>query len=127
MTEGINVDQSAYIFRSDPANCHSNIYKETSENNQLLHTQQKIAMAFIGSIQRFQTPNNFIATILLTVIMSCVVLSAPTTDASSNSSGTQGLIGQVFKGLEILIGLGSRMNGTILGIEDFQNVSLINH
>ena len=52
-----------------------------------------------------------------------VVISAPTTDVSSDDSGgIQDLIGQVFNGLEILVGLGSRLNGTIFDIEDFQNV-----
>lgn len=81
-------------------------------------------MGFISSKPQFQAPNNFITTILLTVMMTCAVLSAPTTDVSSNSGGTQDLIDQVFNGLEIVIGLGSHLNGTILGIGDFQDVSL---
>lgn len=79
----------------------------------------------------FQAPSNFIAiwlsAILLTVMVAHVVISAPTTDVSSEPSGnTQDLIGQVFNGLEILIGLGNHLiNGTILDIEDFQNVSIV--
>ena len=80
----------------------------------------------------FQSPCNFITScrttwlsaILVTVMVARVVISAPTTDVSSdNSSGTQQhLIDQVFNGNDILISLGNRINGTNLGIEDFQNV-----
>jgi hypothetical protein len=97
-------------------------------------------MAFTSSASNsskplFQTPSNFItikfwfAAILLTVMVAHVVMSAPTTDVPSDRSGnTQELIGQVFNGLELLIGLGNRLisDGTILDIEDFQNVRLFN-
>ena len=79
----------------------------------------------------FQISSNFNITIwlmaiLLTVTVAHVVMSAPTTDVSSDRSGnTQDLIGQVFNGLELIIGLGNRLiNGSILDIEDFQNISI---
>lgn len=91
-------------------------------------------MAFTSSSSKplFQTPSNFItiwlSAILLTVTVTHVVISAPTTAVSSDhSGGTQDLIGQVFNGLEILVGLGSRLNGTIFDIEDFQNVRISQH
>ena len=64
--------------------------------------------------------------ILLTVTVAHVVMSAPTTDVSSDrSDNMQDLIGQVFNGLELIIGLGNRLiNGSILDIEDFQNISI---
>ena len=80
----------------------------------------------------FQSPCNFITSccttwlsaILVAVMVARVVISAPTTDVSSdNSGGThQDLIDQVFNGNDILISLGNRINGTNVGIEDFQNV-----
>lgn len=93
-------------------------------------------MAFTTTSSRRSKPlfqiSNFNTTIwltaiLLTVTVAHVVMSAPTlsTDVSSDRSGnTQDLIGQVFNGLELIIGLGNRLiNSSILDIEDFRNVS----
>lgn len=121
---------ATYIFTSDQANYQSNTF-----NYQLLHSPVKESplMAFTSRSSKapFQAPSNFISIcnwLLLTVMVAHVVISAPTTDVSFNhSGGTQDLIGQVFNGLEILIGLGSHLNGTIFDIEDFQNVRISQH
>ena len=121
------MDQLLYLSRSNQAKYQSKLLI-------LLPTKESV-MAFTtitSSKPLFQISSNFNITIwlmaiLLTVTVAHVVMSAPTTDVSSDRSGnTQDLIGQVFNGLELIIGLGNRLiNGSILDIEDFQNVSQI--
>ena len=90
-------------------------------------------MAFFIFKSLFQSPHNSIMTttipvVLLSAMAAHVASSAPTTETISDSSvDIQDLIEQVFNGVEILIKLGSHLNGTILDIEDSQNVSLINN
>ena len=125
----INMNQLLYLSRSNQA-------KDLSQILTLLPIK-KGAMAFTTTSSRrskplFQISSNFnittwLTAILLTVTVAHVVISAPTlsTDVSSDRSGnTQDLIGQVFNGLELIIGLGNRLiNSSILDIQDFQNVS----
>lgn len=82
-------------------------------------------MAFItkhtGSCNPFLT-----ATLLLSLMMALHVSSAPypgCSDDVPSDAGSQEHIEQVLGGLEILIELGSRLNETMLGIQEFQSVS----
>ena len=72
------------------------------------------------------------ATLFVTLTMVVdQVSSAPAYTGCSGSSvpsdpNTQEHIEQVLGGVEILIELGSHLNGTILNISDFQHVRIIN-
>ena len=84
-------------------------------------------MAFVN--KHISSSCNFfiIVTVLVSLVMAYHVSSAPITDCSSNvptDPSTQEHIKQVLGGMEILIELGSRLNGTILDIQDFQSVRL---
>ena len=83
-------------------------------------------MAFIINCKRTSC-NNFLAASLVVSLMMLAPLrvsSAPYAEniAVPSDPSTQEQIEKVVGGLEILIELGSRLNGTILNIPDLQNV-----
>lgn len=67
------------------------------------------------------------AALLLSLMMALQVSSAPHAGRSADipsDPSAQEHIEQVLGGLEILIELGSHLNGTVLDIQDFQNVRI---
>ena len=86
-------------------------------------------MAFIINCKRTSC-NNFLAASLVVSLMMLAPLkvsSAPYAGCPDNIAvpsdpSTQEQIEKVVGGVEILIELGSRLNGTILNLPDFQNV-----
>ena len=73
----------------------------------------------------------YLATLSVLLILSMAVsisTSAPAADGSATSNSdeeVQDLIEQVLGGIEVMIQLGSHLNGSILDIQDFQSVSEI--